>query len=168
RLRNQGDIGRLWISNTRFHKMPIVKMLLSKTEDVVKILKDNDIQIGCNKGRCIPEKKTIPIKSNMQRQPKNYSYTDAAKGQGSNGNEIKNGPQKPKKNKRKNNKMLQNRLRLKRSIDNWMQSINPNALGSTETLDKAVESWTKCVVDATIGIRTIWKGNKPWWSDSLC
>ncbi|ETO11780.1 hypothetical protein RFI_25596 [Reticulomyxa filosa] len=40
--------GRLWISNTRvkrFHKMPIVKVLLSKTEDVVKISKDNDIQI---------------------------------------------------------------------------------------------------------------------------
>ncbi|ETO16420.1 hypothetical protein RFI_20920 [Reticulomyxa filosa] len=30
----------------RFHKMPIAKMLLSKTKDVVKILKDNDIQIG--------------------------------------------------------------------------------------------------------------------------
>ncbi|ETO36545.1 hypothetical protein RFI_00516 [Reticulomyxa filosa] len=37
------------ISNTRIkrlHKMPIVKVLLSKTEDVVKILKYNDIQIG--------------------------------------------------------------------------------------------------------------------------
>ncbi|ETO36471.1 hypothetical protein RFI_00591 [Reticulomyxa filosa] len=32
----------------------------------------------------------IPIKSNLQRQPKNYSYTDAAKGQQvSNGNESK-------------------------------------------------------------------------------
>ncbi|ETN97228.1 hypothetical protein RFI_40303, partial [Reticulomyxa filosa] len=30
----------------RFHKMPIVKVLLSKTEDIIKILKDNDIQIG--------------------------------------------------------------------------------------------------------------------------
>ncbi|ETO36483.1 hypothetical protein RFI_00575 [Reticulomyxa filosa] len=46
-----------------------------------------------------------------------------------------------------------------------------NLLGSKETLDKAVESWTKCVVEAgeaTIGIRTIWKGNKPWWSDKNC
>ncbi|ETO00236.1 hypothetical protein RFI_37211, partial [Reticulomyxa filosa] len=57
----------------------------------------------------------IPIKSNVQQQPKNYSYTDAAKG--SNGNEIKNGPQKPKKrtsrkkDKRQNNKnqILQNK-----------------------------------------------------------
>ncbi|ETO04740.1 hypothetical protein RFI_32656 [Reticulomyxa filosa] len=30
----------------RFHKMTIVKLMLSKTEDVIKILKDNDIQIG--------------------------------------------------------------------------------------------------------------------------
>ncbi|ETO00336.1 hypothetical protein RFI_37111, partial [Reticulomyxa filosa] len=69
------------------------------------------------------------------------------------------------------NKWEQFRLRLKMNIDNWMQSIDPNVSRSTETLDKAVESWTKCVVDAgeaTIGIRTIWKGNKPWWSDSLC
>ncbi|ETN98322.1 hypothetical protein RFI_39188, partial [Reticulomyxa filosa] len=49
-----------------------------------------------------------------------------------------------------------NGLRLKKNIDNWMQSIDPNVLGSTETLDKAVESWTKRVVDAgeaTIGIK---------------
>ncbi|ETN98667.1 hypothetical protein RFI_38825, partial [Reticulomyxa filosa] len=30
----------------RFHKMPIVKVMLSNSSDVVKILKDNDIQIG--------------------------------------------------------------------------------------------------------------------------
>ncbi|ETN99183.1 hypothetical protein RFI_38298, partial [Reticulomyxa filosa] len=30
----------------QLHKMPLVKVLLFKTEDVVKILKDNDIQIG--------------------------------------------------------------------------------------------------------------------------
>ncbi|ETO02318.1 hypothetical protein RFI_35118, partial [Reticulomyxa filosa] len=81
----------------------------------------------------------IPIKSNVQRQPKNYSYTDAAKG--SNGNEIKNGPQKPKKrtnrkkNKRKNNKdqILQNKksdadeislLKIP-AITILIQSINP-------------------------------------------
>ncbi|ETN98538.1 hypothetical protein RFI_38954 [Reticulomyxa filosa] len=54
-------------------------------------------------------------------------------------------------------------------IDNWMQSIDPIVLNNTETLDKAVESWTKCIVEAgeaTIGIMTIWKGNKPWWSDT--
>ncbi|ETO11091.1 hypothetical protein RFI_26285 [Reticulomyxa filosa] len=45
----------------------------------------------------------------------------------------------------RSNKCEQFRLRLKKNIDNWMQSI---VLDNTETLDKAVESWTKCVVDA--------------------
>ncbi|ETO36816.1 hypothetical protein RFI_00246 [Reticulomyxa filosa] len=34
--------------------------------------------------------------------------------------------------------MGQFRLRLKRNIDNWMQSIDPIVLGSKETLDKAI------------------------------
>ncbi|ETO00136.1 hypothetical protein RFI_37323, partial [Reticulomyxa filosa] len=70
----------------------------------------------------------------------------------------------------RSNKWEQFRLRFRRNIDNWMQSIDPIALDNTETLDKAVESWTKCIVEAseaTIGIKTIWKGNKPWRSDSL-
>ncbi|ETO16419.1 hypothetical protein RFI_20919 [Reticulomyxa filosa] len=60
-------------------------------------------------------------------------------------------------------------LRLKRNIDNWMKSIDPIVSRDQDSLDKAVESWTKCVVEAgeaTIGIKTIWKGDKPWWSDS--
>ncbi|ETO25212.1 hypothetical protein RFI_11921 [Reticulomyxa filosa] len=39
-----------------------------------------------------------------------------------------------------------------------------------DSLDKAAESWNKCVVEAgetIISIRTIWKGNKSWWSGSL-
>ncbi|ETO09945.1 hypothetical protein RFI_27433, partial [Reticulomyxa filosa] len=70
----------------------------------------------------------------------------------------------------RSNKWEQFRLILKRNIDNWMQSIDSIVLNNTGTLDKAVESWTKCIVDAgeaTIGIRTILKDNKPWWSDSL-
>ncbi|ETN99122.1 hypothetical protein RFI_38365, partial [Reticulomyxa filosa] len=42
----------------------------------------------------------------------------------------------------------------------WMQAIDPIALDNTEILDKAVESWTNCIVEAgeaTIGIKTIWK-----------
>ncbi|ETO11148.1 hypothetical protein RFI_26231 [Reticulomyxa filosa] len=62
----------------------------------------------------------------------------------------------------RSNKWEQFGLRLKRNIDNWMQSI---VLSNTDTLDKAVESWAKCVVEA--GEATIWKGNKPLWSDSL-
>ncbi|ETO35798.1 hypothetical protein RFI_01263 [Reticulomyxa filosa] len=132
--------------------MPIVKALLSNTEDVVKILKENDIQIGYSKANqgtkshfkqcrkcyrlnyivrdsqgstkhneknktkktqmyfmlkaaskrsirkaCIKltKKKDAFLKKNasklipVQRQPKNYSYTDAAKGQGLNGNKAR-------------------------------------------------------------------------------
>ncbi|ETO06818.1 reverse transcriptase, partial [Reticulomyxa filosa] len=52
----------------------------------------------------------------------------------------------------------------------WSDSI-PNSLqGSSDALDQAVEAWTHCVVEtgkATIGQKTIWKGNKPWWSNKL-
>ncbi|ETO36932.1 hypothetical protein RFI_00130, partial [Reticulomyxa filosa] len=53
---------------------------------------------------------TIPIKSNVHQQANNYSYTDAAKGQRSNGNENDNGPQKPKKrtNRKKNKRQINN------------------------------------------------------------
>ncbi|ETO17910.1 hypothetical protein RFI_19395 [Reticulomyxa filosa] len=60
----------------------------------------------------------------------------------------------------RNNKWEQFRLRLKKNIENWMKSIDPIASKNQDSLDKAVESWTKCV-------KTIWKVNKPWWSDSL-
>ncbi|ETO27499.1 hypothetical protein RFI_09633, partial [Reticulomyxa filosa] len=64
-----------------------------------------------------------------------------------------------------------NKLKLHLIVNISFQSIDPIVLGNTETLDKVVEFWAKCVVDAgeaIIGIRAIWKGNKPWWSDSLC
>ncbi|ETO07137.1 hypothetical protein RFI_30255, partial [Reticulomyxa filosa] len=38
------------------------------------------------------------------------------------------------------------------------------------SLDCAVDSWTNCVIESakqSIGTRIIWKGNKPWWTDSL-
>ncbi|ETO01247.1 hypothetical protein RFI_36193, partial [Reticulomyxa filosa] len=61
---------------------------------------------------------TIPIKSNVQQQAKNYSYTDAAKSQRLNDNENNNGSRKSKKrtnrkNKRKinNDQKQQNKIR---------------------------------------------------------
>ncbi|ETO36363.1 hypothetical protein RFI_00698 [Reticulomyxa filosa] len=53
------------------------------------------------------------------------------------------------------NKCEQFRLRL--NIENWMKFIDP-------IVSREQDSWIK---QATIGIKTIWKGNKPWWSDSL-
>ncbi|ETN98651.1 hypothetical protein RFI_38841, partial [Reticulomyxa filosa] len=145
----------------RFHKMPIVKVMLSKIEDWIfngesdqnksspkshfnqyrKCYTLNHIARECPKKRkvckycglanheaakcrnkndtrkhkCVlcrgqhpsdsvqkkKAYKTVPIKSNAQQQANDYSYTDAAKGQRSNGNENKNGPQKPKKKRNK-------------------------------------------------------------------
>ncbi|ETO08846.1 hypothetical protein RFI_28541 [Reticulomyxa filosa] len=59
---------------------------------------------------------------------------------------------------------------LKYNLEKWYESLTPYLPNNPEFLDAAVESWTECVVDAgkrSIGMKTIWKGNKPWWSDSL-
>ncbi|ETO11243.1 hypothetical protein RFI_26133 [Reticulomyxa filosa] len=39
-------------------------------------------------------------------------------------------------------------IRLKKDIDNWMKSIDPIVPRDQVSLDKAVESWTKCIVEA--------------------
>ncbi|ETO01399.1 hypothetical protein RFI_36041, partial [Reticulomyxa filosa] len=107
---------------------------------------------------CIPEEEDIPIKSNVQRQPKNYSYTDATKGQGLNGNESKNGPKK-----RANRKKIKEKITMIKGCRTRNLIILIKLYQDQAPLDKAVESWTKCVVEAgeaIIGVKTIWKGTE--------
>ena len=59
---------------------------------------------------------------------------------------------------------------LKNKLDTWRNDLPEIVLEIPQTLDEAVESWTKCVVEAgemTIGFRTTFKGSKSWWSDHL-
>ncbi|ETO05065.1 hypothetical protein RFI_32331, partial [Reticulomyxa filosa] len=55
--------------------------------------------------------------------------------------------------------------------DKWDKYLERNwKNGEIMHYDFVVESWTNCVVESakqSIGTRIIWKGNKPWWSDSL-
>ncbi|ETO08704.1 hypothetical protein RFI_28683, partial [Reticulomyxa filosa] len=62
--------------------------------------------------------KTITIKSNVQQQAKNYSYTDATKSQRSNGNENNNGPRKSKKrtNRKKNKRKINNNQKQQNKV----------------------------------------------------
>ncbi|ETN98347.1 hypothetical protein RFI_39163, partial [Reticulomyxa filosa] len=69
----------------------------------------------------------IPIKLNVQRQPKNYSYTDAAKGQELNGNKSKRANRK--KSKRNNNDQ---RLQNKKSNDNEISSLKRELAGLSQ------------------------------------
>ncbi|ETO07605.1 reverse transcriptase [Reticulomyxa filosa] len=58
---------------------------------------------------------------------------------------------------------------LEKNLQIWKTTIcttdqNENAL------DSAVNNWTNCVIQTgkdTIGMKMIWKGNKPWWSNAL-
>ncbi|ETO12240.1 hypothetical protein RFI_25136 [Reticulomyxa filosa] len=57
----------------RLHKMTIVKVLLSKTEDVVKILKDNDVQIVYSMAKVEPfDKGKSRLKSHFKQCRKFY------------------------------------------------------------------------------------------------
>ncbi|ETO32985.1 hypothetical protein RFI_04122 [Reticulomyxa filosa] len=63
-----------------FHKVPIVKVLLSKTEDVVKILKDNDIQIGYSMTKVEPfDKGKSRQKSHFKKCKKCYRLKNIAR-----------------------------------------------------------------------------------------
>ncbi|ETO08756.1 hypothetical protein RFI_28632 [Reticulomyxa filosa] len=64
------------------------------------------------------------------------------------------------------------RQHLTRNLNVWKNSlINSQAEISSESpLDRAVKSWSDYVINAgqaTIGQKTVWKGNKPWWSNKL-
>ena len=59
---------------------------------------------------------------------------------------------------------------LKTNLEKWKISLFEWFPDDPDLLDNAVETWTNCVVDAanrSIGTKTVWKGNKPWWSDYL-
>lgn len=59
---------------------------------------------------------------------------------------------------------------LHRNLEEWKKSLPEYLPDDAELLDLAFELWTKCVVEAgkrSIGMKTVWKGNKPWRSDLL-
>ena len=52
----------------------------------------------------------------------------------------------------------------------WETQLPAQIPLSRKELDEAVESWTRCLIEvanSTIGMKTVWKGSKAWWSFKL-
>ena len=65
------------------------------------------------------------------------------------------------------------RTKLDKALMEWEIQLPVNIStipGTKDELDHAIESWTRCLIKtakSTIGMKTIWKGNKAWWSYKL-